>query len=92
MKPPLDLLDTEIESDSGTLGLCLETGLATKLFPNLMRCISSLQISVILSTTRLVGVRCLRLHSLYSELCLSKTKPNQNAASQHRLSEINCNE
>jgi hypothetical protein len=88
MTLPRDLSDTEIESDSGTLDLCLDAGLATKLFPNLMRCISPLQSSVILSTTRLVGVRCPGLHSLYSELCLSKTKPNENTALNYKVTKF----
>ena len=75
---PRVLLDDEMANDSGALDLCLNVEAAAKLFPHLIRCVSPLQIAVILSTTRLVGVICPGLHSIYSEISLSKSMPNKN--------------
>ncbi len=72
----LALLDNDIETDSGTLKLYLNVPAATKMFPHLIRCFSPSQIAVILSTTRLVGVKCPGLNSIYSELKLSATPHN----------------
>lgn len=82
---PRILLDDEIESNSGTLELCLNVEMATKMFPHLIRCISPLQISVILSTTRLVGVICPGMNSLYSELELVSTAINQNTSMNYEV-------
>jgi len=67
---PRALLEDEIEAKSGTLDLCLNIEAAAKIFPHLIRCVYPLQIAILLGTTRLVGVECPGLHSLYSELSL----------------------
>jgi hypothetical protein len=64
------LSEDEIETASGSLDLYLNTETVTKFFPNLTRCVSPLQIAILLSTTRLVGVECPGLHSVYNELNL----------------------
>jgi acyl dehydratase len=73
LKPRVMLNDEKIEADSGSLDLCLNVQAAKKMFPNLIRCVTPMQIAVILGTTRLVGVICPGLHSVYSKLELSST-------------------
>lgn len=68
-----DLTDEEIEVASGNLDLYLDKELAARMFPNLMRCIPILHIAVITATSRLVGMHCPGLNSLFSELELSTT-------------------
>lgn len=68
------LTEDEIESASGILGLCLHIEAADRLFPHVVRCVSTLQIAALLCTSRLVGVECPGLHSMYSELNLTATK------------------
>lgn len=70
-RSPRVLSEDELEADSGSLDLCLNIEAAAKLFPHLTRCVSPRQIAVILCTTRLVGVKCPGLHSIYSELDLA---------------------
>ena len=82
---PRVLLDDEIETDSGALDLCLNVEAANKMFPHLIRCVSPLQIAVILSTPRLVGVMCPGLHSLYYEIDLSTTAPNENTRMNYEV-------
>ena len=69
--PPRKLLGDEILGKSGELDLYLNVKAATKIFPNLLVCISPSQIAVLLGIGRLVGVECPGLHSLFSELRLS---------------------
>jgi hypothetical protein len=85
---PRVLLDDEMEADSGALDLCLNAEAAAKMFPHLIRCVSPLQIAVLLSTTRLVGVICPGLHSLYSEISLSKTIPNNNRTMTYEVTQF----
>lgn len=82
---PRVLMDDEIETDAGTLDLCLNIETATKMFPNLIRCVSPLQIAVILGTTRLVGVICPGLHSLYSEIDISTSMPNNKTTMNYEV-------
>ncbi len=69
--PPRMVLTDDIIGKSGELDLYLNVKAATKNFPNLLACISPLQIAVFLSLSRLVSVECPGLHSLFSELSLS---------------------
>src|SRR6266850_2379706 len=62
-RPPRVLSEDDIEGDSGSLDLYLDIEAAAKLFPHLTRCVSPVQIAVILATTRLVGVECPGLKS-----------------------------
>jgi len=74
--PPQDVLEEELEATSGCLDLFLNREAAAEMFPNLTRCFSPQQIAVLLATSRLAGVFCPGLHSIYSELKLSKAAPN----------------
>lgn len=85
---PRDLSDSEIETDSGVLDLSLNVEAATKMFPNLIRCLSPTQVAILLASTRLVGVRCPGLHSIYSEIDLSKTTRNESSAMQYEVNKF----
>jgi hypothetical protein len=56
---------------SGALELLLDTDAAEKLFPSLIAWLPHIQIAEILATSRLVGMECPGLHSVFSELKLS---------------------
>lgn len=85
---PRVLSDKEIESDSDALELYLNIAVATKMFPHLMRCLSPLQIALILATTRLVGAKCPGLHSIYSEIALTKNTPNDNITMNYEVTKL----
>jgi acyl dehydratase len=70
-KPPRTIPDEEIATQSGHLDLLLDRDLAATSFPHLIRCIPVIQIAALLATTRLVGVECPGLNSVYFELDLS---------------------
>lgn len=55
---------------SGLLPLCLDEKEAAMMFPAAVRILPLRQIAIILATTRLVGMECPGLHSLYSALQL----------------------
>lgn len=67
---PRDMSASEIETDSGVLELYVDPASAFALFPHLTSKSRPLQIAVMLATTRLVGMRCPGLWSLFSELDL----------------------
>jgi hypothetical protein len=73
---PRVLSEGEIGTASGKLDLSLHAETATKLFPHLTKYLCPLQMAVILHTSRLVGVECPGLHSVYSELALSVDDAN----------------
>ncbi|WP_435105008.1 SDR family NAD(P)-dependent oxidoreductase [Arhodomonas sp. AD133] len=58
----------EIATCRGTLDLHLDGESARALFPNLQTRLPPDQLAVLLATTRLVGMHCPGLHSLYSDL------------------------
>lgn len=61
----------EATGASGTVPLYLDKESAAALFPNLMRLVPPTQIAALLATTRLVGMECPGLHSIYSGLNLA---------------------
>jgi hypothetical protein len=61
----------EAAGASGSLPLYLDTELAATIFPNLMRLVPPMQLAALLATTRLVGMECPGLHSIYSGLNLA---------------------
>ncbi len=85
---PRDLSDNEIENDSGSLALYLNIKAATELFPCLIKCFSLSQIAAILSTTRIVGAKCPGLHSIYSEIALTKTSQNTAATMDYKVTRL----
>ena len=61
----------EAAGASGSVPLYLDRELAATLFPNLMRLVPPMQLAALLATTRLVGMECPGLHSIYSGLNLA---------------------
>jgi hypothetical protein len=79
--PPMDhsracreMDDAAIPQAVGSLPLCYCGADAGRLFPQLCAALPPLQLAVILATTRLVGMECPGLHSLYSAMDLSFAK------------------
>jgi acyl dehydratase/NADP-dependent 3-hydroxy acid dehydrogenase YdfG len=68
---PRPIPESELASRSGRLNLLLDLDQAATLFPRLAKCMPQVQIAVLLATTRLVGVECPGLNSVYFELDLS---------------------
>ncbi|ROH87090.1 SDR family NAD(P)-dependent oxidoreductase [Pseudomethylobacillus aquaticus] len=58
---------------SGQLPLIMDSSLATEMFPNLMRRCSPRQIAALLASTKMVGMHCPGLHSVFSELNIKFT-------------------
>lgn len=69
-KLPLELSLEEIAGHSGTLALQLDLETASGLFPRLVRFLPPDELAAIVNTSRLVGVECPGLHSLFSEIDL----------------------
>jgi hypothetical protein len=63
-----DLSIDEIKDISGRFELNFDKKTALELFPNIVRLLPSLQIAELLATTRLIGMECPGLNSIYSEL------------------------
>ena len=61
----------ETATASGNISLYIDREFAARLFPNLTRVISPMQFASLLATTRLVGMECPGLHSIYSGLNLT---------------------
>ena len=61
----------EVAAASGNLRLYFDKETAARLFPNLVRLMPSEQLAALLATTRLVGMDCPGLHSIYSGLHLT---------------------
>jgi len=70
-RDPRVLADSEIGASAGELALYLDPALAAKLFPRLTARTPALQLAILATTTRLVGVECPGLNSVYFELELS---------------------
>lgn len=63
----------------GMLPLDMSATSFTELFPRLSTILPAAQVAVVLATTRLVGMECPGLHSIYSELSLAFTPPSDTA-------------
>jgi acyl dehydratase len=63
-----DLTTEDMLHASGEIELCVERKTARDLFPNLVRNLALIDISQILATTRLVGMECPGLNSIFSGL------------------------
>ncbi len=60
----------EVASASGSMDLCLESDLLKKIFPNISKAMSLMQVAELLATTRLVGMECPGMNSVYSGMHL----------------------
>jgi acyl dehydratase len=61
----------EVLAASGDIPLYLDSELAARLLPNLARALPPQQLAVLLATTRLIGMECPGLHSIYAGLDLT---------------------
>lgn len=71
LQPPDFLNPATIQSCNGSLDLHLQPEIARRLFPNLTRRFCPLQSAILLGMSRLVGVKCPGLHSIFSEMKLT---------------------
>jgi hypothetical protein len=77
MLPPLDrtscreMNPADVPQAMGSLPLSYCAADAGRLFPRLSAALPAFQLAALLATTRLVGMECPGLHSLYSEMDLS---------------------
>ena len=77
----------ELAGGAGTLALGLDSAAAAALFPHLTRCLAPRQLAILLGTTRLVGMECPGLRSLYSELSLASCDGQTGNSLNYRVTE-----
>jgi NAD(P)-dependent dehydrogenase (short-subunit alcohol dehydrogenase family) len=73
----------ETAGASGGIPLYLDGELAAALFPNLTRLLPPTQLAALLATTRLVGMECPGMHSVYSGLDLTFSPDRTGAPELH---------
>jgi hypothetical protein len=71
----LDRNPEQLANATGSLDLCLSQKETTHRFPNLMRVFPSSQLAELMALTRLVGMECPGLHSIFSDLNLDFSNP-----------------
>lgn len=67
---------------SGSVPLVLDPDVAKRLYPELCRNLPPSQLAVLLATTRIVGMKCPGLHSVYTELSLAFSSSNENSGNR----------
>jgi NADP-dependent 3-hydroxy acid dehydrogenase YdfG len=68
----------QLSNASGCLDLCLHQKEASRQFPNLLRVFPSSQLAELFALTRLIGMECPGLHSIFSDLDLNFLKQANN--------------
>lgn len=86
-----ELAPGKVAGTSGHLQLYFDKENASRLFPNLLRLLPPGQLAALLATTRLVGMECPGLHSIYSGLHLTFDS-NQSGAPELGYQVTTCNE
>ena len=71
IQPCLEVEPHDMPKASGSVDLEFSSTLANQIIPNLYNRLSSRQLAILLATTRIVGMRCPGLHSIYSRLKLT---------------------
>ena len=71
----LDRTTEQLNKVSGSIDLCLSQNETACRFPSLMRVFPSSQIAELMSLTRLLGMECPGLHSMFSDLNLEFSNP-----------------
>jgi NADP-dependent 3-hydroxy acid dehydrogenase YdfG len=71
------IVPSELVGIKQNISLTCNRGLASELFPHLMRVFPLDQIALLLSTTRLVGMRCPGMYSVYSSVDLKLKETNK---------------
>jgi NADP-dependent 3-hydroxy acid dehydrogenase YdfG len=76
-----------LSAASGSVPLGFDPEIAHRLYPGLARSLPPLQLAVLLATTRIVGMECPGLHSVYTELNLAfdPARANDAAALSFRV-------
>ena len=72
----LDRKAEQLTNASGSLALCLNQGETARRFPSLMRVFPSCQLAEVMALTRLIGMECPGLHSIFSDLDLNFSSPH----------------
>ena len=85
---PKDCSLDEVADGSGRLSLLLDLKAASRLFPNLMKHLPVHQIAAVLGSSRLVGMKCPGLHSLFSELHLQATDAHGSEALSYQVKRV----
>jgi acyl dehydratase len=80
--------DEDLPGRSGTLELCLNREAAARLFPQLVRKFSEHFLASLLAASRLVGMECPGLHSIFSELELCHTDVSSSAGLSYDVQEF----
>ena len=88
-KTPKEWSEDEIAHAAGEIALYLKIEEVTKNFPNLVRCLPLAQIATIMGTTRLVGMECPGLHSIYSELDLLASNEHKKQPLRYEVTNFN---
>jgi hypothetical protein len=78
----------EVAGKSGQTNLCLETTATTRMFPNVARYLSPTTTAVLLGATRLVGIECPGLHSVFSALTLAADKDSRVESLHYKVSRV----
>jgi acyl dehydratase len=76
---------TDLSTASGSIGLVLPTAAVGQRFPALSAFLPPRQIAVLLATTRLVGMECPGLHSIYCGLDLRFSEPRSGNTNEDLL-------
>ena len=71
----LDRTAAQLIKASGNLDLCLDPSETARRFPNLMRVFPSSQLAELMALTRLIGMECPGLYSIFSDLNLDFSNP-----------------
>jgi NAD(P)-dependent dehydrogenase (short-subunit alcohol dehydrogenase family) len=78
-RSPLPLTLAEMKEHSGSLPLALDRKLARDCFPRLSGILPESQLAVLTASTRIVGMECPGLHSVYADLAVTFDQAPGNA-------------
>jgi hypothetical protein len=82
-----DLRPDELLGKSGSIQLALDPHLLAELFPNLSKSFDARQIAILLATTRLVGMECPGLHSIFGGIKMTfDTKEESDTELRYQVS------
>ncbi len=85
---PIDLPVKEMEAAKGDLALGFNRELQNKLFPALSQFLSDQELATILSTSRLVGMECPGLNSIFSSLRLSRSEQANHGGIEYQVERL----
>ena len=84
-------LPLNVATLAGSLALYYDPESTARLFPNLVRCLPARQLAALLATTRLVGMECPGMHSIFSGLYLTFS-PDKSSGLEMNYQVKTCNE